>query len=94
MTMILKTFEFAKDVETKEDMALYLSTFLEEGGTEALLEGLNHLIKSKGMTETSRLSGLNRQNLYRLLNGETQPKFETLNKLLHALGFKLSIEAA
>ncbi|MDY0137495.1 MAG: putative addiction module antidote protein [Thiomicrospira sp.] len=94
MALELKEFEFAQNIETKEDAALYLSAFLEDGGTQSLLDGLRHLIQAKGMSETARLSGINRQHLYRLLNGETQPKFETLYKLLHALGFKLSVNVA
>lgn len=49
--------------KTKEDMALYLSIYLEEGGINGLLDGLNHLAKDKGITETAKLSGLNRQHL-------------------------------
>lgn len=94
MALQLNEFEFAKGIETKEDMALYLSAFLEEGGINGLLEGLRRLVQQKGMTETAQLSGLNRQHLYRVLNGKTKPKFETLNKLLHALGFKMAVEVA
>ncbi|MBE0494256.1 MAG: putative addiction module antidote protein [Thiomicrospira sp.] len=94
MTLQLNEFKFAQDVDTKEDMAMYLSAFLEEGGINGLLDGLRLLVQQKGMTETAQLSGLNRQHLYRVLNGETKPKFETLDKLLHALGFKMAVEVA
>lgn len=94
MALELQEFEFAQGVETKQDMALYLSTYLEEGGVNGLLDGLRHLAKEKGITETAELSGLNRQHLYRVLNGETKPKFETLDKLLHTLGFKIAVEVA
>lgn len=94
MGLELNEFNFAQGIETKEDMAMYLSAFLEEGGINGLLEGLRLLVQQNGMTETAQLSGLNRQHLYRVLNGETKPKFETLDKLLHALGFKMSVEVA
>ncbi|WP_019894175.1 addiction module antidote protein [Hydrogenovibrio halophilus] len=94
MALQLNEFQFAQNVETQEDMALYLSAFLEEGGIDGLLDGLRHLVREKGMSETAQLSGLNRQHLYRVLNGETQPKFETLDKLLHALGFKIAVQVA
>ena len=94
MALETKQFQFAQGVESKEDMALYLSAFLEDGGIDGLLDGLRHLVKEKGITETAELSGLNRQHLYRVLNGETKPKFETLDKILHALGFKIAVEVA
>jgi probable addiction module antidote protein len=94
MGLELNKFNFSQGIETKEDMAMYLSAFLEEGGINGLLEGLRLLVQQNGMTETAQLSGLNRQHLYSVLNGETKPKFETLDKLLHALGFKISVEVA
>ncbi|MBE0506487.1 MAG: putative addiction module antidote protein [Marinospirillum sp.] len=92
MTLHLNEFTFAQGIETKEDMALYLSAFLEEGGIDGLLVGLRYLVKEKGITDTAQLSGLNRQHLHRILGKQTKPKFETVDKLLHALGFKMAVE--
>jgi len=93
MTIETKPFNFAKEVETKEDVALYLSLFLEENGVDGLTQALQYLAKSKGMSETAKTSGLNRQSLYRTLSNEGKPKFETIDKIIHALGFKLTIQS-
>lgn len=92
MTVKTKSFEFASDVESKEDIALYLSVFLEENGVDGLTQALQHLAKAKGMSKIAKETGLNRQGLYRTLAAEGKPKFETIEKIVHALGFKLTIE--
>ncbi len=90
----LQPFTFAQGVESTEDMALYLSIFLEENDFEGLITGLRHIIKVKGISQTARLSGLSRQHLYRIIDGNSQPKLETIAKLFHALGLSLSVKPA
>ena len=92
MTLKTKPFEFATDVESKEDVALYLSIFLEENGVDGLTQALQYLAKAKGMSQLAKETGLNRQSLYRTLTDGGKPKFETINKIVHELGFKLTIE--
>ena len=87
-----KPFEFAKDVDSGEDVALYLSIFLEENGVQGLIEGLKHLAKAKGMNTISNDTGVNRQSLYRSLAKNSNPTIETIDKVIRALGFRLTIE--
>ena len=92
MTVKIKPFEFAANVESKEDIAVYLSIFLEENGVDGLTQALQYLAKAKGISQIAQETGLNRQSLYRTLTAEGKPKFETIDKIVHALGFKLTIE--
>jgi probable addiction module antidote protein len=92
MSLQTKPFEFAKDVESGDDVALYLSIFLEENGVQGLIEGLKHLAKAKGMSTIANDAGVNRQSLYRSLAKNGNPKIETIDKIVRALGFKLTIE--
>jgi len=92
MTLKTTPFEFARDIENKEDVAMYLSIFLEENGVDGLTQALQYLAKAKGMSQIAKETGLNRQSLYRTLTAEGKPKFETIDKIVHALGFKLTIE--
>jgi probable addiction module antidote protein len=92
MSLETKPFEFAKDVDSGDDIALYLSIFLEENGVQGLIEGLKHLAKAKGMSTIANDAGVNRQSLYRSLAKNGNPKIETIDKIVRALGFKLTIE--
>jgi probable addiction module antidote protein len=41
------------------------------------------------MADVAQQAGVSRENLYRSLNGETRPEFDTVLRVLHALGLKL-----
>ena len=42
------------------------------------------------MTEISRQTGLSRESLYKSLSGDRNPSFDTVLKVISALGLKLS----
>lgn len=52
------------------------------------------LARSKGMTEVARDAGLSRESLYKALSGERTPNFDTILKVVGALGLTLHAEAA
>ncbi len=91
MTLETKPLDFTTGVETVDDIRLYLSIFLEENGAEGFISALGHLAKMKGMTEVARSAGISRQNLYRTLTDGGNPNFATVNKVVEALGCKLTI---
>lgn len=62
MTLKTKPFDFASDIHTKEDIAMYLSIFLEENGVDGLTQALQYLAKAKGMSQIAKEAGLNRQS--------------------------------
>jgi len=41
------------------------------------------------MADVARQAGVSRENLYRSLKGETRPEFDTVLRVLDALGLKL-----
>ncbi len=45
------------------------------------------------MTEISKATGLTRASLYKALSDNGNPEFATVLKVIHALGFKLTIAA-
>jgi probable addiction module antidote protein len=48
---------------------------------------------TKGMTQIARETSLSRESLYKLLSGGGSPSFDTILKVISALGFKLSASA-
>jgi probable addiction module antidote protein len=46
------------------------------------------------MTELAALSGLTREGLYKALKAGAQPRFDTVTRVLFALGMELHIKAA
>jgi len=52
---------------------------------------LGHIAKTKGMANLAKITGLNRESLYKALSGETQPRWDTVQKIIK--GLKINIKA-
>ncbi len=83
--------ERLKDVK---EAAAYLDAALEEGDRDVFLLALRDVAEARlgGISELSQESGLNREALYRTLSEKGNPEFTSLDKLLHAVGLRLSVE--
>lgn len=82
--------ELLKDAE---NAALYLEEALAVGDTSAFKLALRNVAEARlgGMSALSEATELNREALYRALSGEGNPTFETLSKVMHALGLRISV---
>jgi probable addiction module antidote protein len=75
----------------------YLDVALEEyeqdGDLAFFLEALRNVVEAReGMTRLAEKTGLNRQNLYRVLSQEGNPELRTISLILHNLGYRLSVQ--
>jgi len=88
-------FDVAEHLRTPEEMAAYLEACLEEADVDAafIAKTLGDIARAKGMTQVARDAGLSRESLYKALSGERSPGFDTILKVLQALGLKLHAEA-
>lgn len=76
-----------------EEAVGYLKAALEESDVpEVFLIALRDVAEAYGMAQLARKSKLNRENLYRMLSKQGNPEFSSLQAILNALNFKLSVE--
>jgi probable addiction module antidote protein len=76
-----------------KEAAAYLDAALEAGDRPAFLLAIRNVIDAKGgMTQMARQTGLNRENLYRVLSDQGNPELNSLEKLLKGLGLRLAVE--
>ena len=89
-------YDIADHLRTREEMAAYLEACLEEadGNAAFIAKALGDIARAKGMAQVARDSGLSRESLYKALSGERSPDFDTVLKVVNALGLKLHAEAA
>lgn len=82
-----------KRLQDPHEAAAYLDAALEEGDTEVFLLALRDVAEARlgGITELAQQSGLNRETLYRTLSDQGNPELTSLDKLLHAVGLRLSV---
>jgi probable addiction module antidote protein len=84
---------FSKDLKDKEIAAAYLRGCLEDGPDEFNIAVLNVLKAHGNIAKLSASLNLSRTGLYRSLSEDGKPAFESIHKLLTALGFKFEITA-
>ncbi len=87
--------DVAEHLRNPQEMAAYLETCLEEADGDAafIAKALGDIARAKGMTQVARDAGLSRESLYKALSGERTPSFDTILKVVGALGLKLHAEA-
>ena len=84
-----RPFDVTEMLQTEADIAEYLSVVLEDGDPDLLAATLGDIAKARGMTEIAKASGLTREALYKALRPGSQPRFDTILKVIHALGLRL-----
>lgn len=67
----------------------------EEGGQEAFLMALRHIVEARGgMSTVAQKAGVSRETLYRTLSPAGNPTLKTLRSVVNAAGFQFSSLAA
>ena len=89
-------YNVADHLRTPKEMAAYLEACLEEADGDAafIAKALGDIARAKGMAHVARETGLSRESLYKALSGERSPSFDTILKVVAALGIELHAEAA
>ncbi len=88
-------YDAVEQLRTPEEMAAYLEACIEEADGDAafIAKALGNIARAKGMAQVARDSGLSRESLYKALSGDRSPGFDTILKVVNALGIKLHAEA-
>ena len=88
-------YDVAEHLRTTEEMAAYLEAAIEESQGDAtfIAKALGNSARAKGMSQVARDAGLSRESLYKALSGERNPEFDTILRVVKALGMKLHAEA-
>ena len=92
---ITSRYDVAEHLRTTEEMAAYLDACIEEADGDAtfIAKAIGDIARARGMSQIARDTGLSRESLYRSLDGEHIPSFDTILKVTKALGIHLHAEA-
>lgn len=90
----VRPFDMADYLQSDEDIAEYLNQVLEDGDADELIRALGHIAKARGMTQLAKDTGLGRESLYKALAPGAKPRYDTVLKVIKALGIRLRAEAA
>jgi probable addiction module antidote protein len=84
------SFDAADYLDDEETIALYISAALEDPNPDVFLTAVRDVARARGMAQLAKDAGLGRDSLYEVLAPGAKPPYDTMLKLLHALGVKLS----
>jgi len=84
-------FDIAAYLNSEAMIEEYLNNVLEEGETGDLISAIGHIAKAKGMSKIANDTGMSRPSLYKALSKGSKPQFETIHKVIKALGGNLTI---
>ena len=88
----IRTFNAADYLDNEETIAEYLNLALEDQNPEMLLLAIGNIARARGMAQVAQDSGLGRESLYKALNDGAKPRYDTVLKVMRALGVKLHAE--
>jgi probable addiction module antidote protein len=87
----LAPFDASDYLDNEEVIAEYLTVALEDPDPDAFLMAVRDVAKARGIATIAENAGLGRESLYKALRPGAQPRFDTVRRLLDALGVKLGV---
>ncbi|WP_207284518.1 addiction module antidote protein [Pseudomonas sp. FW300-N2A2] len=82
--------EASRFLDSPEIMAAYIAESMKAGDM-ALVHALSEVAKAKGVSNVALEAGLNRESLYKVLKGGAKTRFETIRKVMTAIGLELTV---
>lgn len=93
MALINYQDELLKQLKDRSEAAEYLNACYQDS-EEVFLAGLRNVVQAQGgVRALSKLSDLNRENLYRVLSQRGNPKLSSLTSILDAVGITIQFAA-
>ena len=83
-------FDAADYLDDEETISAYITAALEDANPDVFLAAVRDVARARGMAQLAKDAGLGRESLYKALTPGGKPRYDTMLKLLHALGVKLS----
>ena len=85
-------FDAADYLDNEEMIAAYLTAALEDENPDMFLVAVKDVARARGMTQLAKDTGLGRESLYKALAPGAKPRYDTLLKVLRALGVSLHVK--
>lgn len=84
-------FDAAEFLDSDEVIAEYLAASLDGGDPDLFIQALGDVAKARGIAHVAEASGLGRESLYKALKPGSKLRYETVQKIVDALGVKLTV---
>ena len=82
-------FDAADYLDSDAVIAEYLNAALEDENPDVFLQAVADVAKARGMSQLARDAGLGRESLYKAVDPGAKPRYDTVFRLVRALGIEL-----
>ena len=83
-------FDAADYLDYEKTISEYNTAALEDSNPDVFLTAVRDVARARGMAQLAKDAGLGRESLCKALTPGAKPRYDTVLKLLRALGVKLS----
>src|ERR1700735_1099477 len=78
--------------EIDDYITVLFEEYVRDGDTAALLSSLRVVSRVKGVSRIAETSGLSRKGVQKVLSEDGNPKVESVNAIMHAMGYRLAVQ--
>ncbi|MEW6265364.1 MAG: addiction module antidote protein [Thermodesulfobacteriota bacterium] len=83
-------FDAADYLDDEETIAEYITAAMEDPNPDVFLAAVRDVARARGIAQLAKDAGVGRESLYQALAPGAKPRYDTMLKVLHALGVKLT----
>lgn len=76
--------------EIDDFLSISFEEYAKDGCTAALLSQLRMIARVKGISALAQETGITRNGIQKALSEQGNPKFESINAIMHAMGYRLT----
>lgn len=92
MSEQITTYDPAAALDTPEAIDIFLNDAFETEDPSYIAEALGLIARSQGMSNISKKTQLNREQLYKTLSREGNPTIQTVIKVMKTMGLVLTFK--
>ena len=85
-------FEASRYLDSPKVISAFLAEAMSANDPAILMKSLAEVAKARGVNQLAADAGVNRESLYKTLKGGDKTRFDTVQKLLNALGVELTVK--
>ncbi|MDR3087219.1 MAG: putative addiction module antidote protein [Azoarcus sp.] len=89
MTTKYAPFDAAEYLDSEETVSEFLAAAAEDENPDVLLSAIAAVARARGMTKVAADAGLGRESLYKALAPGAHPRYDTIQRVIHALGVRV-----
>ncbi len=85
-------YEASRFLDSPQVISAYLVQSMKSQDPQILMKALAEVAKAQGVNKVAEAAGVNRESLYKTLKGGSKTRYETIQKLMLALGVELTVQ--